>query len=215
MTDDVWPRPTSGRHHRASGWVGALASLAAIAALVVGRALGRVNGPSIHARVIVWAAALALLVFGVVAMRETAGALGRRLAERSSPQAGSVLRLGVHAAGLVVLLFAELGVLGVSATHLLLGAGVAGIVLGIAAQQSLANVIAAVVLVVARPFRVGDRIQLRSGSVGTLDVTILDLGLTYVTMRTDTGVLRVPNAAVLSAGIGHPTPPTGAPPASS
>jgi hypothetical protein len=113
-----------------------------------------------------------------------------------------------------------LTVLYVSLDHLLIGAGVAGIILGVAAQQSLGNVFAAIVMLFARPFVVGDSIRIRSGVTGVLDVKVLGIGLTYVTVMTDDGILRVPNSIMLGAGIGHlkqgaspiPSPPPWAPP---
>jgi hypothetical protein len=104
------------------------------------------------------------------------------------------------------LIFALLTVLGVSLDHLLIGAGVAGIILGVAAQQSLGNVFAAIVMLVARPFVVGDMIRIRSGVTGVLDVRVLGIGLTYVTVETDDGLLRVPNSLLLAAGIGQLRP---------
>ena len=55
----------------------------------------------------------------------------------------------------------------------------------------------------ARPFVVGDNIRIRSGVTGVLDVKVLGTGLTYVTVMTDDGILRVPNSIMLGAGIGH------------
>ena len=105
-----------------------------------------------------------------------------------------------------MLIFALLTVLGVSLDHLLIGAGVAGIILGVAAQQSLGNVFAAVVMLFARPFVVGDNIRIRSGVTGVMDVQVLGIGLTYVTVMTDDGILRVPNSLLLAAGIGQLRP---------
>jgi small-conductance mechanosensitive channel len=188
--------------------IGALAALLALAALIVGRWLGRVHAKAIHPRVIVWICAVGLVVFGVVAARHIAAAMGHHLSRRSSAQAGGVLRLLATGAGFVVLVFGVFAVLGVSLSHLLIGAGVAGVMIGIAAQQSLSNLFAALVLLLARPFRVGDHVRIRSGSVGVLDVDVLELGLTYVTVRTDDGILKIPNSAVLAAGIGTLAPPT-------
>jgi small-conductance mechanosensitive channel len=183
--------------------IGGLAALLALASLVVGRWLGKVQTRAVHPRVIVWVCAVALVVFGVAAARHIAAAMGNHLSHRSSAQAGGVLRLLATGAGFIVLIFGVFAVLGVSATHLLIGAGVAGIMLGIAAQQSLGNLFAALVLLLARPFRVGDRVRIRSGSVnGPLDAVILELGLTYVTVMTEEGVLMLPNSVVLAAGIG-------------
>jgi small-conductance mechanosensitive channel len=107
-------------------------------------------------------------------------------------------------------------VLGVSLQHLLIGAGVAGVIIGIAAQQSLANIFAALVLLFARPFVVGERVRIRSGTLGIIDVDVLGIGLTYVTVRTEDGILRVPNSVMLASGIGQietqpPAPPVNEP----
>ncbi len=103
----------------------------------------------------------------------------------------------------MILIIALLAVLGVSLDHLLIGAGIAGIILGVAAQQSLGNIFAAVVMLFARPFVVGDTIRIRSGTLGVIDVKVLGTGLTYVTVMSDDGVLRVPNSIMLGAGIGQ------------
>ncbi|MHB8506634.1 MAG: mechanosensitive ion channel domain-containing protein, partial [Acidimicrobiales bacterium] len=98
------------------------------------------------------------------------------------------------------------------------------VILGIAAQSSLGNVFAGIVLVLARPFTVGDHIRVRSGALGGLfDAWVVDVSLAYVTLRTDDGLLKVPNLSMLAAGVLALTPdsaplpapvmPVGAPPA--
>jgi hypothetical protein len=59
------------------------------------------------------------------------------------------------------------------------------------------------VLLFARPFIVGDYIRIRSGSIGVVDARVLGIGLTYVTVRTDDGLLKVPNSIMLASGIGQ------------
>lgn len=186
--------------------VAAVAGLLALAALVCGRVFGNVRGSTVHPRLVAWICAVAIVVFGVVATRRLAASLGRVVTNQARPAAGGVVRLLVTGGGFLVLLFAVLAVLGVTLSQLLVGAGIASVVLGIAAQQSLANIFAALVLLLARPFVVGDQIRIRSGVVGVLDVTVLELGLTYVTVDTVDGRLKVPNSAMLAAAIGHVTP---------
>lgn len=187
--------------------VGTVTGVVALAALVVGSEYGKFHGAALHPKVVAWTAAAVLCVFGVVSTRRISSGLGTLATQRSFEAAGAAVRLICTGAGLVVVAFAVFGVLGVSIGHLLIGAGLAGVVLGIAAQQSLGNVFASVVLLFARPFRVGDRIRIRSGVVGTIDVQVIGIGLTYVTVRTDDGELKVPNSVMLASGIGKPTPP--------
>lgn len=188
-------------------WVkGIVAGVVALTALGLGKAFGKITNSSTNSKLLGWAAALVLLIAGTYAIRHLARALGRGLARRSSIGAGATLRLVVSGLGYLILLFALFAVLGVSLQHLLIGAGLAGVILGIAAQQSLSNIFASIVLLFARPFAVGEDIRIRSGVVGVIDVKVLGIGLTYVTVRTDEGVLKIPNSVMLGSAIGRPHP---------
>lgn len=198
-------KPFEIRHSFKTEWVlGASAGVVAVAALSVGKALGKITHSSAHQRVIGWSCAAVLLVSGFLAVRHLSRALGRLVSRQSSIGTGAALRLVSNGVGSLILIFAMFAVLGVSLSHLLIGAGLAGIILGIAAQQSLGNIFAAIVMLFARPFVVGDDIRIRSGNIGVIDVKVLGIGLTYVTVSTDDGVLKIPNSAMLAAGIGRP-----------
>ena len=81
--------------------------------------------------------------------------------------------------------------------------------LGIAGQQSMANLFAGIVLLVSRPFNVGERIRVRSGAMGgVMEGTVTEIGLTYVRLDTGDGVLALPNSQVLAAAVG-PVPASG------
>jgi small-conductance mechanosensitive channel len=183
--------------------IGSIAAFIAVAALVVGSDYGKVHGPSVHKHVIAWVAAAVLVGLGVIAVRRIAAALDGLITQRSIPAAGAAVRLIASGIGYVLLIFCVFAVIGVSVQRLLIGAGLAGVVLGIAAQQSLGNVFASLVLLVARPFGVGDHIRIRSGTLGVIDVSVLAIGLTYVTVQTDDGQLKIPNSVMLAAGIGQ------------
>jgi small-conductance mechanosensitive channel len=199
------------RHTLKTEWIfGVVGGVLAAAALGLGRAFGKIQHSSLHAKLIGWAAALALIITGAFAIVHLSRAIGRTVARQSNIGAGASIRLVASGLGFVVLIFGLLTVLGVSLDHLLIGAGVAGIILGVAAQQSLGNVFAAIVMLFARPFVVGDRIRIRSGVTGVIDVRVLGIGLTYVTVMTDDGVLKIPNSIMLGSGIGQLSP--GAPP---
>ena len=180
-----------------------MAGVAAITALVLGSHFGRFRPHASYSRFVEFACVIALLVTGAWAIRRLGAAFSRLLTRRGNPGAGGALRLVVNGLGLVILLFAAFAVLGASLGRLLIGAGVTGVILGIAAQQSLSNIFAAVVLLFARPFSVGDDIRIRSGTLGVIDVHVLGSGLTYVTVITDDGVIKIPNSIMLASGIGH------------
>jgi small-conductance mechanosensitive channel len=199
--------PLEMKHTLKTEWIlGIGGGVIAMAALGLGRAFGKISRSSIEEKLIVWAAALVLVVAGAFAIIHLSRAIGRTVARGTTIGTGASVRLITTGVGYIILIFALLTVLGVSLDHLLIGAGVAGIILGVAAQQSLGNVFAAIVMLVARPFVVGDMIRIRSGVTGVLDVRVLGIGLTYVTVDTDDGILRVPNSLMLAAGIGQLRP---------
>lgn len=157
----------------------------------------------IEPRVVVYSSAAGFVLFGVLATRRLALALSKLMTSRTARSAGAAVRVVVAAVGYVVVLFGFLGIIGVSVGHVLVGGTVAGVVFGIAGQQSLSNIFAGFVLLLARPFAVGDHVRIRSGMLnGPFDGVVLGMSLTYVTLFVEGGVLKIPNSAVLAAGVG-------------
>jgi len=189
--------------HRHVWTTGVIAALTTIALGIVGSQFHRTNGWLPHSEGLSWVAVLLMLFSGTYAVNRLSDGLGSLISRRRYPAAGAVVSLVATGVGYVIVLFSMFGVLGVSLQHLLIGASVTGVLVGIAAQQSMANVFASLVLLFARPFNVGDHIRVRSGPIGNFDADVLGIGLTYVTLNTDEGVLKVPNSAMLAAGIGQ------------
>jgi hypothetical protein len=187
------------------GWViGILTGAIALAALIVGSVFGNVHATTLNPKLIAWVSAAALVGFGVVATSRLSTALSRMLGRQYVPALEGTVKFTAAAVGYLFVVLSALTVLDVSIEHLLVGAGLAGVVLGIAAQQSLGNIFAGVVLITARPFGVGDHIRIRSGALGGIfDAWVLEMSLTYVTVRTDDGKLKIPNTAMLAAGVGQ------------
>ncbi len=143
------------------------------------------------------------LVIGILAARRGAAALDHLVRARSPSSTGAGIRLTVTAVGYVVALFVALGMVTGSVAHLLVGAGLAGVVLGIAGQQTLGNVFAGLVLIIARPFTVGDHVRIRSGALGGIfEGKVNGMSLTYVTLNVDGIEMKVPNSGMLAAAVG-------------
>src|SRR5262249_9710799 len=71
---------------------------------------------------------------------------------------------------------------------------------GLAAQQTFANLFAGVVLLSARPFRVGDRIRLQAGALGgVVEGIVIDSGLLYTSLGRGADRIHVPNNVVLNS----------------
>jgi small-conductance mechanosensitive channel len=192
----------------ANVWIsGGVAAVIAVAAIIVKSEFDHRRGPMHHSYV-AWLTVPVVLIAGIYAVGRLADGMGRFLARREIEAAGAVVRLVATGVGYLLVLIAVFELLGVSIAHLIIGFGLAGVVLGIAAQQSLGNIFASMVLLFARPFSVGDHIRVRSGTVGVVDAWVLGIGLTYVTLQTEDGILKVPNSVVLASGIGKlDTPP--------
>src|ERR1700729_2338377 len=83
-------------------------------------------------------------------------------------------------------------------TALLAGASVASVVIGLAAQSTLGNLVAGVAITIYRPFRLGDTLQMASPT-GTEIGTVEMISLGYTTLRAPDGRLIVlPNSIAAS-----------------
>ena len=149
------------------------------------------------------AGALVFVIGGVLAARAVTRGLDRALEHRMGDARGAPLGFAVTAIGYLLVIFPALDLLGVNVGGLLLGGAVTGVVVGIAAQQTLGNIFAGMVLLFVRPFVVGDHIVLRSGPLGgEYSGRVTDVGLFYVDLVTADGPVKLPNAGVLGGAIG-------------
>lgn len=84
---------------------------------------------------------------------------------------------------------------------LLVGGAVTGVVVGIAGQASLSNVIAGLVIVFARPYSAGMYLTVRAGSFGGVEYSgqVWDISLFYTTLHSAGQEIRIPNSAMVSA----------------
>lgn len=144
------------------------------------------------------------LVFLAVAL--FAGRLARLLARRSARHLSDVTALNFVVQFLQVVIFLIalilyahlIPALRAMGTALLAGVSVASVVVGLAAQNTLSNLVAGFSLLLYRPFHIGDRVQLgtpRGVSIGT--VTSLSLGYTILT-DPDNHEIIVPNSVMVT-----------------
>ncbi len=126
----------------------------------------------------------------------------------------AIVRYALVLIGAITTLLVTLALFSIPVEQLLLGGALTSVFVGIAAQQSLSNVFAGLVLLVARPFQVGDSIRLRAGALsGEIDGTVSEIGITYLRMSCSNGMISIPNSQVLNAVVGplpagdYPAPP--------
>jgi small-conductance mechanosensitive channel len=94
-------------------------------------------------------------------------------------------------------------------TALLAGAGVASVVIGLAAQSTLGNLVAGISMTIYRPFRLGDILQV-AAPTGT-EIGVVDhISLGYTTLRVQDGRFVVlPNSVAASQVAINLSPNTG------
>lgn len=146
-----------------------------------------------------------IFVFAAVAAVRRATRGVRELTGSIEGTKSAPLAVATSVIGYLLVIIGALGSLnGLSALRpLLVGGAVTGVLLGIAAQQTLSNFFAGLVLLIVRPFRVGEKVVVRSGALGgEYEGTVIEMGLFYVSLTTDRGHLELPNAQVLAAAVG-------------
>ena len=115
---------------------------------------------------------------------------------------GAIVRYAMILVGVSVILLIALSMLGFRVGQLVVGGAVTGVLITIAAQQSLSNLFAGVMLQFAQPFRVGEKVRVRSGALaGTIEGTVTEFSITYVQLDTEDGRVLLPNAQVLAAAV--------------
>ena len=149
------------------------------------------------------AGAAAIVAGGVIAVRALAKSVRKLSAGNLGDARGAGLSLLITIFGYLIVLVTLLSALGVNPAGLLLGGAITGVVLGIAAQQTLSNFFAGIVLLVNRPLVVGEHVVMRSSPLGgEYEGLVTDMSLFYVKLETKQGPVALPNAGVLAASIG-------------
>jgi small-conductance mechanosensitive channel len=192
---------------RARPWRSILALLVAIAGAIAAEAsgvdgLGRLHSAGQAHRLVYLCGLGAFFVLGLAA------SLGLSARVQSTSQSligqahAGVLRYALVLIGFFAVLTFSLAIARIDVRQLLVSGAVLGVILGIAAQQSLANLFAGLVLMFAHPFRVGNHVRFRAGALGgQMEGMVSDVGLTYVRLETDEGPALLPNAQALAAAV--------------
>jgi small-conductance mechanosensitive channel len=190
-----------------------LAAAAGIISSVAGRSFGAWTGHDhVTSKIVAASTAAAFCLFAIVGILSLAGRTRQALQPVTGSAHAAVIRYAIVLAGIILTIVFTLALFKVPVTQLIVGGALTTILLGIAAQQSLSNVFAGIVLLLSRPFVVGDTIQLRSGAMGgLLEGTVTEIGITYLRLDTEDGQMSLPNSQVLAAAVSRPADSSGAP----
>ncbi|MBT8038547.1 MAG: mechanosensitive ion channel family protein [Verrucomicrobiae bacterium] len=134
-----------------------------------------------------------LLIHGFIlkALDRLAGATDNDLDDRLVHFLRSFYKLALA----FILFLVILRIHGIEVTPLLASAGIAGIALGLAAKETLADILAGIFLITDRPIKIGDRVKIeRIGKHWGAWGDVLDIGLRRTCVRNTDGVtVNYPN----------------------
>jgi small conductance mechanosensitive channel len=176
---------------------GAVIAVALIAAVLVAFTERKTLFPGYGLEVRIATVVLLVLLGWILARslgRGFAPMLYRRLEPGTAGTIGFLLRLMTIVLATVV----ALRIAGLQGGTLAVGGGFTAVVVGLAAQQVLGNLLAGVVLITNRPFRVGERVRLQAGVLaGQTEGVVGQLGLFYTTLVSGADRILVPNGVLI------------------
>lgn len=148
------------------------------------------------------ATVVALVALGWALARDVGRLVGPALLARMDPASAGTFGFLVRLATLVVAVLVALQVAGLPPRTLALGGAFTAVIVGLAAQQTLGNLIAGIMLLSARPYRVGDRVRFQGGGLaGQVEGSVISLGLLYTTLADGADQIMVPNAVALACAV--------------
>jgi small conductance mechanosensitive channel len=146
--------------------------------------------------------AVALILLGWVLARSLGQWIAPELYRRLEPGTAGTTGFLIRLATISVMVVAALWIAGVDTSTLALGGAFTAVILGLAAQQTLGNLFAGLVLLSTRPFRVGERVRLVGGLMaGKVEGIVGSLGLFYTTLVNGADRIMVPNSVLLQLAV--------------
>jgi small conductance mechanosensitive channel len=148
------------------------------------------------------ATTVVLIVLGWQIARDVGRALGPTLFRRLDPGTAGTVGFLIRLVFVGMAIIVALRIAGLDPRTLAVGGAFTAVIVGLAAQQTLGNLIAGTVLLSARPFRVGERVRLQGGGIaGQIEGVVSSLGLLYTTFAQGADQVMVPNSVVLNVAI--------------
>jgi small-conductance mechanosensitive channel len=146
-------------------------------------------------------ATVLVLVLGWMISRDLSR-LTPTLFRRLDPAVAGTVEFLIRLTALAVTVLLALWAANVSAQTFAVGGAFTAVIVGLAAQQTLGNLFAGIVLLTVRPFKLGERVRLQAGALGgQIEGIISSLGLMYTTLARGDDRVMVPNTQVLAAAV--------------
>lgn len=189
-----------GRARRARGR--AIVFLLLLAAILVVFVMRKTIFPDDWNHTIRIITALLIAIVGWGLASTLARGLTPLLFRRMEPGVAGTVGFLIRLVTIVLVVITALRIAGVKPETLAVGGAFTAVILGLAAQQTLGNLIAGLVLLSTSPFKVGDRIVLQGGAIaGQVEGVVGGLGLFYTTVVSGADETMVPNLVVMNIAV--------------
>ena len=146
--------------------------------------------------------ALVIYLIGSFIIKKLVKALGKMKSFKSiDPTAAGYIVTFIKAALYVVLLVSIIALLGVPMSSVIAAIASAGVAIGLAMQGALSNIAGGIMLLIFRPFSVGDYIV-----SGSEEGTVRKISLVYTVLATlDNRIISIPNGTLMNSNIVNAT----------
>lgn len=143
--------------------------------------------------------AVLILIIAVVIGKAIALNLRRSLKDKVNKEHLRSITKVIYSIIIVIALILILPILGINPSGLLVAAGFLGLIIGLASQSVIGNLVAGIFLVIERPMKVGDQVEVE-GKMGYVE----DVRIMSTIIRTYDGVfVRIPNEKVFTTNISN------------
>lgn len=156
--------------------------------------------PAEH-RAVHWALVFIAALFVIYAVRAFTEALSGSLDAYLGMGRARSLTTVVSIVLYLIVVLGAVNAAGINLSGFLVGGALTGVIVGIAGQASLSNIIAGLVLLFARPYTPGMYITARAGAFGGVEYSgqVWDISLFHTTLRNDEQQIRIPNSVMIGA----------------
>src|SRR4051794_40539305 len=146
--------------------------------------------------------AIAFIALGWWLARDIGRAVSPTLFHRLEPSTAGTVSFLIRLFFIFVAVLVALRIAGLQPQTLAVGGAFTAVVLGLAAQNTLGNVLAGLLLLSARPFKVGDRVRFQAGGLaGQVEGVVMSLGLIYVTLAQGEDTIMIPNNVAMGSAV--------------
>lgn len=142
-----------------------------------------------------------ILIVGLIIIYSIAFLVKRMLPNKLSQQRKMIINRFVQYSGIITLFLIIISELDINLTPFFGAAGVIGLVIGVASQTSIGNIVSGFFLVSEKSFELGDLIR-----IGDKTGTVYSIDLLSIKIKTfDNLLIRIPNQTVISSEVTNVT----------